>query len=41
MRAHPRAAPSRRYLEAILAGMRHHGLPAPAIAAVEAVEARD
>jgi gamma-glutamylcyclotransferase (GGCT)/AIG2-like uncharacterized protein YtfP len=37
MRPRPAGAPSRRYREAILAGMRHHGLPASAIAELEAV----
>ena len=37
MRPAPEGAPSRRYRDAILAGMRPHGLPATAIAALEAV----
>jgi hypothetical protein len=41
MRPHPEATPSRRYRDAILAGMRHHALPAAAIAALEAVVVRD
>jgi arsenate reductase len=35
MRRDPEGAPSRRYRDAIVAGMRHHGLPAAAIAALE------
>lgn len=37
MRPDPEAPPSRRYRDAIVAGMRHHGLPASAIAALEAM----
>lgn len=35
MRLDPEGTPSRRYRDAILAGMRHHGLPAEAIAELE------
>ena len=37
----PPGLPSRRYRWAILTGMRHHGLPREAIAAVEAMPVRD
>jgi hypothetical protein len=35
----PEGRPSRRYLDAIVAGMRHHGLPAAAIARLESLPA--
>ena len=37
----PAGAPSRRYRDAIIAGMRHHGLPAAACATLEAVPTAD
>ena len=37
MRPEPEGPPSPRYRDAILAGMRHHGLPAAAIAGIAAV----
>ncbi len=39
--AEPAGLPSRRYRDAILTGMRHHGVAAAAIAAVEAVATAD
>lgn len=37
----PEGAPSRRYRDAILTGMRHHGMPAAAIEALEQVPTAD
>lgn len=39
--AEPAGMPSRRYRDAILAGMRHHGIAAAAIAALEAAATAD
>jgi gamma-glutamylcyclotransferase (GGCT)/AIG2-like uncharacterized protein YtfP len=41
MRRHPEGAPSRRYRDAIVRGMRHHGLPTTAIGEIERVVAAD